>query len=115
MDNFDRGFRDALDELVPEPEIITHRPRGAPHPGYPHITCPLDYGYLRGTASMDGGGIDLWAGTGGKSLGAPVCTVEPLKRGAELKLPRGRTEAGKAALLQFHRQVLGMGALLIQR
>lgn len=116
MCDFDSGrFWEALDKLVLESEIAIDRPRGTAHPRYPHTIYPLDYGHLKGTASMDGGGIDLWAGTGGTALDALLCTVDPLKRDAELKLLLGCTEAEKTAVLQFHRRTLGMGAILVRR
>jgi hypothetical protein len=50
-----------LDELIRTSEIIIDRPKGMPHPRYPDLIFPLDYGYLKCTSS--GGGIDIWLGT----------------------------------------------------
>lgn len=108
-------FGKPLDKLLLESEILIDRPKETPHSKYPNIIYPLDYGYLKRTVSMDGGGIDLWAGTRGKSLDALVCTVDPLKRKVEIKLLLGCTEAEKAAVLPFHRRTLHMGALLVRR
>lgn len=55
----DKGFWQALDRLVAECETVIDRPKGTAHPRWPEFVYPLDYGYLRGTSSMDGGGIDV--------------------------------------------------------
>ena len=56
-------FWDAIDELVNSSEIVIDRPKGSVHPRYPDFLYKVDYGYLKNTASMDGGGIDVWVGT----------------------------------------------------
>lgn len=53
------AFWEALDVLLAGGEIVIDRPKGSAHPRYPHMIYPLDYGYLAGSASMDGGGIDV--------------------------------------------------------
>ena len=59
----DDSFWEALDTLAAESEIIIDRPKGSAHPRYPGFIYPLDYGYLKATTSMDGGGIDVWRGS----------------------------------------------------
>lgn len=59
MNAMDKGFWQALDRLVAECETVIDRPKGTAHPRWPEFVYPLDYGYLRGTSSMDGGGIDV--------------------------------------------------------
>jgi len=56
-------FWQAIDSLLLESEIIIDRPGGSVHPRYPDFKYPLDYGYLKGTKAMDGGGIDVWRGS----------------------------------------------------
>ena len=56
-------FWAALDKLVETSEIVIDRAKGTPHPRYTEYIYPLDYGYLDGTSSMDGEGIDLWLGS----------------------------------------------------
>ncbi len=56
-------FWQTLDTLVTESNLIIDRPRGSAHPRYPEYSYPLDYGYLRGTRSGDGDGIDMWVGS----------------------------------------------------
>ena len=115
MDNFDKGFWEALDKLVQTSEMVIDRPKGSAHPRYPGAIYPLDYGYLSGTASMDGEGIDVWLGTGEPLPDALLCTFDPLKKDSELKLLLGCSETEKAAALRFHTQVLHMNALLVRR
>jgi putative resolvase len=67
MDTMDRGnstaFWRALDALVAASAVVVDRPRGSRHPRYPASEYPLDYGYLEGTRSGDGAGIDVWLGS----------------------------------------------------
>lgn len=67
MDYCHEDFRNALDELVNTSEIVTDRPKGSAHPGFPDFIYRVDYGHLKNTTSMDGAGIDVWIGSGDKS------------------------------------------------
>ena len=58
----DIAFWQTLDALVAKSEIIINRPKGSAHPYYANFIYPLDYGYLKGTAAMDGG-VDIWQGS----------------------------------------------------
>ena len=110
------GFWDALDRLIRESSIVIDRPKHSSHPKYPHCIYPVDYGYLSGTASMDGDGIDLWLGSlGGTSADAIICTVDLLKRDSEIKLLIGCTEAEKQQVLEFHNDSEYMKGILIER
>ncbi len=115
MDNFNNEFWAALDELVRSSEIVIDRPRGTAHPKYPGLIYPVDYGYLKNTSSMDGEGIDVYAGTGKKALDALICTIDLLKRDSEIKLLLGCTEAEKEILLEVHNQTRYMKGILIRR
>ena len=57
------SFWEALDALVEGAEIVVDRPRGSRHPDFPEFVYELDYGYLKGTTSADGEGIDVWIGS----------------------------------------------------
>lgn len=59
-------FWNALDKLVENADIVIDRPKGTTHPRFPDFVYQVDYGYLKETTSMDGGGIDVWVGTGEK-------------------------------------------------
>lgn len=112
----DTAFWQALDALIARSKIVVDRPKGSAHPRYPHIVYPVDYGYLSDTASMDGEGIDVWLGTDpARRLDALICTVDLLKRDAELKLLIGCTEAEKQAALMLHNNSAYMKDMLIRR
>lgn len=97
------NFWGYLDRLVSSSRLVIDRPRGSPHPRYPNLIYPVDYGYLEGTTTVDGGGLDVWVGTlPEKSLTALVLTVDLLKRDVEVKLLFGCTEAEQQAILDFH-------------
>ena len=115
MDNFNNEFWAALDELVRSSEIVIDRPRGTAHPKYPGLIYPVDYGDLKNTYSIDGEGIDVYAGTGKKALDALICTIDLLKRDSEIKLLLGCTEAEKEILLEVHNQTRYMKGILIRR
>ena len=56
-------FWDYLDKLVATRVLIIDRPKNTAHPRYPDLVYPLDYGYLEGTTTVDGGGVDIWIGS----------------------------------------------------
>jgi inorganic pyrophosphatase len=67
-----------LDHLVAESDVRIDRPRGTAHPRYPDYIYPLDYGYLDGSTSMDGGGIDVWVGSlAERRVGGVICNGGP--------------------------------------
>lgn len=110
------AFWQALDRLIAASDIVIDRPKGSAHPRFPSRIYPLDYGYLAGTASMDGDGIDLWHGTAPtQRLDAVVCTVDLMKRDSEIKLLIGCTEEEKAAVMRWHNDSDMMKAILIER
>ena len=110
------AFWIALDELVASSRLVIDRPKGSAHPRYPDCIYPLDYGYLQATASMDGGGIDVWLGSDpSKHLDALICTVDLLKRDSEIKLLLGCTEEEKNTALRHHNDSEYMKGMLIRR
>ena len=56
----DTSFWHELAHLAVNNSIVIDRPKGSPHPRYPEVIYPLDYGYLEGTISADGDGTDVW-------------------------------------------------------
>jgi inorganic pyrophosphatase len=83
--------------------LVIDRPRGSHHPRYPDLIYPVDYGYLEGTTTVDGGGVDVWVGTlPEKSLTALVLTVDLHKRDVEVKLLLGCSEVEQQTILDFH-------------
>ena len=81
------SFWEALDALVGGAEIVVDRPRGSHHPDFPEFVYELDYGYLKGTTSADGEGIDVWIGSDPRrQVTGALCTVDLVKHDAELKI-----------------------------
>ena len=109
-------FWQAIDKLVSSGKIVIDRPKGSAHPRYPEIIYDLDYGYIENTASMDGGGIDLWRGSlPDAECDAIICTVDLLKRDSEIKLLIGCTAEEKQTAYDFHNASEFMKGILIRR
>ena len=97
------SFWDYLEKLVGSSPLIIDRPVGTPHPRYPELVYPLDYGFLEGTVSADGGGIDFWLGaSGSRAICGVIMTVDMLKRDTEIKLLLGCTGEEIQTILDFH-------------
>ncbi|MGN0971214.1 MAG: inorganic pyrophosphatase [Aristaeellaceae bacterium] len=112
----DAGFWAALDQLTASSRLVIDRPRGTAHPRYPDMIYPLDYGYLQGTTAMDGGGIDVWAGSDpARGLDAIMVTVDLVKRDSEIKLLIGCTEEEKQLVWHQHNDSEFMKGMLIRR
>ncbi len=105
-----------LDALIRSAELVVDRPKGSPHPRFPSIAYPLDYGYLKGTLSGDGKELDVWRGSLVEGrLDAVVCTVDLLKKDVEVKLLLGCTEGETDAICAFHNGSEHMAAILLRR
>ena len=108
-------FWDSLDRMVAEKRLVIERPKGTPHPGYPDMKYPLDYGYLEGTLTADGGGIDAWRGSNELPiLDAVALTIDPGENEVEIKLLLGCSEAEKQLVVEFFSQAL-RGVQLVRR
>jgi inorganic pyrophosphatase len=96
-------FWQYLDRLLADNKIVIDRPKGSTHPRYPKLTYPLDYGYLEGTTSGDGAGIDVWVGSlRSKVITGCVCTVDLFKKDVELKILVGCTAEEVEVVREFH-------------
>lgn len=112
----DIRFWQMLDRMIAENEIIIDRPKNSRHPSFPDIIYPLDYGYLNGTASMDGEGIDLWLGSDPeRKLKGIFVTLDSMKKDSEIKLMIGCTEDEIVAVDHFFNDYPSTKALLIRR
>lgn len=110
------GFWAALDRLVRESEIVIDRPKGTAHPKFPDFIYKVDYGYLKNTSSMDGGGIDVWVGSDeGKRVGGVMCIVDLLKRDSEIKILIGCTEEEAEIVCEAHNGTEFMKGILVRR
>lgn len=115
-DTFDESFWAALDILVSNSKIIIDRPKGTKHPRYLSYVYPVDYGYLEGTASMDGARIDIWVGTAEHPvIDAIICIVDLAKRDSEIKLLFGCTDLEKSIIYKTHNATQEMKGILICR
>lgn len=108
-------FWNAVDKLVGESEIVLDRPKGSRHPRYPDLVYEVGYGYLKNTSSPDGGGIDVWLGSGERKVVGVVCTVDFIKRDSEIKILVGCNEEEIAYAERFHNRTECMKGLLIRR
>ncbi|HEX7973356.1 MAG TPA: nitroreductase family protein [Anaerolineales bacterium] len=104
-----------LDGLVAECRVVIDRPKGSSHPRYPDLVYPLDYGYLDGTASMDGSGIDVWVGTQKPPRpDAMIFTLDLKKKDSEAKILLGCNDAEIRVILDFL-NANSMRAVLVRR
>ena len=109
----DTAFWQSMAELLLANPLVIDRPKGSPHPRYPQVIYPLDYGYLENTTSSDGGGIDVWLGSlikamdkdGAKTLTGILCTFDTLKRDAEIKLLIGCNTTDIQVIRDFHKEM----------
>jgi inorganic pyrophosphatase len=110
------SFWDALDRLVATSEVVIDRPKGTRHPKYSDMLYEVDYGYLKNTSSMDGGGIDVWRGTDpGQEIDAVMCIVDLMKRDSEIKILIGCKQDEKDKIYQMHNGSECMKGILILR
>lgn len=110
------AFWQAIDDLLISSEIIIDRPKGSAHPKFPDFIYKVDYGYLKNTASMDGGGIDVWVGSSpGRYADAIMVIVDLMKRDSEIKILVSCTEAEKEIIRQTHNETPNMKGILIRR
>lgn len=105
----------ALDTLVANHAVVIDRPRGSVHPRYPDTLYPLDYGYLEGTISGDGSGIDIWRGSLPEQVATGlILTIDLKKKDSEMKLLLACTQEEQQIALKLH-QIGFQSALLIER
>jgi inorganic pyrophosphatase len=113
---FDKAFWEGIDTLVRESQIVIDRPKGTHHPRFTTIVYPVDYGYLDGTASMDGTGIDVWlCSATSRTVDAIICTIDLRKKDSEVKILLGCTPEEEKLIYDFHNQIEHMKGLLIRR
>ena len=109
-----QDFWHALQQLVNTHAVVIDRPLGFQHRRNPAWVYPMNYGYLEGTRSGDGKGIDVWLGSGDPATIAGFLEVVDLrKREMEVKLLLGCTEDEIEVARTFQQQV-GMAVLLLR-
>lgn len=115
-ERFNEEFWSYLDKLVEKSQIVIDRPKDSTHPIYEEAIYPLDYGYLAGTTSSDGAGIDVWVGEQPEqSIVAIVCTVDLIKRDTEIKILVGCTEDDMRKIVDFLNKGDGMRSFFVRR
>jgi inorganic pyrophosphatase len=114
----DSEFWLALDRLVATSNLIIDRPKGSPHPRHATFRYPMDYGYLQGTKSPDGYGIDVWIGSlkvqspAAHTVTGIIAAVDADKRDAEFKLLLNCTPAEAQIAFAAHNRGLQTGILV---
>lgn len=95
-------FWTLVDRLVSESQVMIDRPQGSPHPRFPDMIYPLNYGYLAGTRSSDGSQVDVWLGSlrPARVVGC-LLTVDLGKHDMELKILLGCTTAEISLITAF--------------
>ncbi len=113
--NIEEHFWSHLDQLVSTSILCIDRPRGSTHPRYPDFVYPFDYGYLQGTQAADGDGIDVWVGSlSDRRVTGVICTVDLVKRDAEIKILLGCTVPEMRDIAHTHNGQ-DQGGVLIER
>ena len=64
---------------------------------------------------MDGGGIDVWVGSGEIKIDAVMVTVDLRNRDSEIKMLIGCTEEEKEIIYKTHNKTEFMKGILIRR
>lgn len=98
----ERSFWELLEEKIEKNGIIIDRERGTARKRFGGIRYPTDYGFIPGTTTSDGGGVDLFIGSDkGKKIVGLFCTFDELKKDAEIKLLYACTPAEIEAISIF--------------
>jgi len=72
--------------LIQTNGVKIERPAQEPHPDYPHIVYPLDYGFIPGTIATDGDAVDCFIGSGNTRLAGMILTTDHREGDREVKL-----------------------------
>ena len=116
MNEYDNDFWKMLDKLFSKYDIVIDRPKGSVHPRYSNYIYPLDYGYLKGTISSDGAGIDVWVGSSEKQcVSAIISSVDFIKGDSEIKILFACTRDEIALIYKDHNRSDGMKGILTIR
>jgi inorganic pyrophosphatase len=109
-------FWSSLASLVAGASIVVDRRKGSAHPTIPSLIYPLDYGYLSGTQSGDGHGVDVWIGSlKRRTITGIICTVDLSKRDVEVKILLGCTRPEQKRILAIHNYRPGhQGGVLVR-
>jgi len=76
----------AWEALIRQHGLTIDRPAQTVHPTWRSIVYPMDYGYINGTLSTDGEGVDVFVGTVPFGLVGLFATQDHRKGDREIKL-----------------------------
>ncbi len=111
-----KDFWAIIDDMVASHKIIIDRPKGTPHPKWQNWIYEANYGYLEGTSSDDGDGIDVWVGTDeNQTANAIIVIVDTFSNDSEIKILIGCTEEETNNIYARHNKHDSMKGLLIRR
>lgn len=116
MNKYDKEFWEMLDKLFSQYDIEIDRHKGSAHPKYSDYIYPLDYGFLKGTVSSDGAGIDVWVGSSeDKQANAIISSVDLIKGDSEIKILYACTCDEIEMIYKDHNRSDGMKGILTVR
>ena len=111
-----KDFWAIIEEMVASHKIIIDRPKGTPHPKWSNWIYEANYGYLEGTSSADGDGIDVWVGTAeNQEVSGVIVIVDSRANDSEIKILIGCTEEEIANIYARHNKYDSMKGLLIRK
>lgn len=116
MHEFDEEFWGLIDKLFTNYDIEIDRPKGSVHPKYSDYIYPLNYGFLKGTMSSDGEGIDVWVGSSeNKMVNGIISSVDYIKGDSEIKILYACTQEEIELIYKDHNRNEGMKGILLIR
>ena len=72
--------------LIRQNGFVIDRAYRSPHPVFPEIRYPIDYGYIRGTIGTEGDEVDLFVGSAANGLVGLLLTADHRRGDREAKL-----------------------------
>jgi inorganic pyrophosphatase len=109
------AYWECLRALVAGNRLVIDRKRGTAHPRFPLMIYPVDYGYIEGTSSMDGGGIDIFVGTdSADTVQGILCVIDMLKKDSEIKVLYRCRESEIEEIIRFMNDSDYMKATLVR-
>lgn len=113
---YNKEFWEYLDKLINGHKIIIDRRKNSYHPKYKDIIYPIDYGYIEGTTSMDGEGIDVFVGSDNeKVIDSVAITIDLWKNDSEIKILVGCSKEEKDTIFKFLNKHSSMKCIIIER
>jgi inorganic pyrophosphatase len=116
MNQSNPRFWSDLESLVTSSQITIDRLKDTPHPRFPELIYPFDYGFLNGTSGGDGEGIDVWLGTlEAKTVTGILATVDVYKRDSETKILLGCRQLEMQQIRDWYNNVAEVQCILLVR